>query len=75
MPPFYVVGARLLMPVGARFLIPVELGDHSCPYKVKRRSGFQIVRWHSTNISIRIRDRIFVNIFVFTTYCICESPT
>ena len=44
MPPFYVVGARLLMPVGARLLIPVELGDRSCHYKVKRRSGFQIVR-------------------------------
>ena len=25
-------------------LIPVEFGDRSCPYKVKRRSGFQIVR-------------------------------
>ena len=56
-------------------LIPVEFGDRSCPYKVKWRSGFQIVRYHSTNISIRIRDPIVVNTFVFTTYCIRESPT
>ena len=56
-------------------LIPVEFGDRSCPYKVKWRSGFQIVRYHSTNISIRIRDPIVVNTFVFTTYCIRESPS
>ena len=35
-PPFYVVGTRLL--------IPVEGGDRSCPCKVKQRSGFQIVQ-------------------------------
>ena len=40
-PPFYVVGALVN---GARLLIPVEVGDRSCPYKVKRRSGFQIVQ-------------------------------
>ena len=37
MPPFYVVGALVN---GARLLIPVEGGDRSCPYKVKRRFGF-----------------------------------
>ena len=39
-PPFNVVGALVN---GARLLIP-EDGYRSCPYKVKRRSGFQIVQ-------------------------------
>ena len=77
MPPFYVVGARLRMPLGTQLLIPVELGDRSCPYKVKRRSGFQIFpnKGESAGILriLSIRDPIVVNTFVFTTYVLTDT--